>query len=1417
MKKSKFFVIASLILILALTLVFCACNPDNTDNPDNPTTDGGSGDSSVEPTPDTGEGVNCTITYTPSEGIIYSSSNPTTVKKGESLTIKFTVDVFYTGVPTVQINNGSAKDAQYDEDTDTYSYKATIAKEQTVVTVGGVTKAVSSLLSTGTGESDSPFLVKEPIDLIKMAEVINSGADDSVMSVLGYYVLENDIDLKGQELQIIGDGNNDYAFFGGYFNGNGHTISNFKINSNGHDYVGLFGVVQQYYYDELGFTGGMIYNLKLSDYTITAVNTGSTLTCGSFVGQGFGANLVLCEAKNGNIDVMGDTNYFSYAGGIIGFQRAYMYPYYAKIVYCSTDNVTIGCSSGTTYAAGGVAGYVYADDDTAVSTITNCYTAGSITSAFHAGGIVGWLSNYNSVVACYSTCTIHAQAHISDTATMEEYCHAYAGGLVGMAQLDTIVADSFAVGEISAYAAAGSAYAHTGDIVGRVENLEDGLYSAKDMSVVNCYYVKGGKNDTIDLTKADTIKNKLGWHELDWVIADGSYPVVNLENSTTDDDTTITHYSYTVTLNFGGRTDKDGKTEFSTEFTDQYESMSYWYQVYAYSDDDDLQGIPEIIYSTNGYVSYGYFFDAELTKPIPCGFVPMRDVTLYVGFANNEDVAGTYYVIPNADYEESNNAVVELVLKVDGTYVCTDVYGSVTGTYVYNGDYVVFNDAKFARYFGESSIEKYQSYEFKGVITATGFDLYGALYSDEDLNEVVELVPRETPLKVVKKTVAIVGSYYFVDGEDTTIFEFFANGNGNVYENGVATEFTYVVDGQNVTLDVAREELNGILANGKVTSIDSISLTATDAYRGKWELSSLPNKYLEFDGAGNWEYSYYGFEKLGDELYPKLIDSTSGTYTLTDGKLVLSCDDAESFNGAVVSFENGFVKVTNTGVSYVYAGENGYYGLWTTADGKTLIELKGLSSDGYGVAKIRFITEYKGRERNEIYELTYAPDMLTEGNINFFYEGEYYGYAVYSDNSGVMFCSVYSLSESDFVLLNLMRVDEYKGEWVSGNDTFSSVVFNGYGIYTAFKDIALNGTISFNGTTVNYQLDEFSLTGIFSYDGKAYEISLDEGRNLVTVKAVGVDVELSRKDEFGGKTFLDADGNVYVFDGKGYLSSKGTMTVNGTTTYAYEIESEGKAILYVDGTYAGVVSADGAEGSRNYVFKYDDTQIVLGEKTAFTGTWALEASFGDLVEIGTMNYDKVLVGKVPLTLNGKTAIYDATFTLVDDEYLVWNVQEGLNLYVIKLADGVFVMSQHLNWFNYTNDTDNGEWYYSYLMTADLLTGTWTNGYEAAKFVFDGMGNNVEKLGMYTIANMYATSEDGDPEVRYYGYFERKDGTGSDFLVFTQYSTASKSAQRVVFKETVSADKYADEYKNADGDKAFVLETINLEDYELVRG
>ena len=414
--KKKLLTIVSCLFVATLGAgALAACKNKKTDEP--------------EPTP--GDDSQYSVSFAEAaEGIRYNSENSEIpVKKGESVSFSLTVSVFYTGTPVVKAGDNELEAS--DVNGRTYTYTLRNVRSNVTITADGVEKAQSQM--SGSGTQDAPFLISEPIDVLYMSERINAGI---ASYVLGYYSLQNSIDFGGEELEIIGNGSTSTAFFAGFFQGNGHTLSDFVIDSYDYEYVGLFGIVQGY--NGSSISGGTIYNLTIDNFTVNARNTGTTLMCGSLVGQGFGANLTLCNATNGTVNVYGDQNHFSYAGGLMAMQRSYVNndysQYYSEVAYCGAD-VDVNCNAGAVYTAGGLVGYVYSYDETTVSTIHHSYSLGNVSGAFYTGGVAGWLGNYTSVEACYSAGDVNAQTIITDNDNSSEYCYAYAGGVAGMAQL----------------------------------------------------------------------------------------------------------------------------------------------------------------------------------------------------------------------------------------------------------------------------------------------------------------------------------------------------------------------------------------------------------------------------------------------------------------------------------------------------------------------------------------------------------------------------------------------------------------------------------------------------------------------------------------------------------------------------------------------------------------------------------------------------------------------------------------------------------------------------------------------------------------------------------------------------------------------------------------------------------------------
>lgn len=1388
MKRKNLLLIACIALVLSLSIVFIACQ-ENTPTP--------------SPTPQ--EPKTYSISYEEVEGIVYSNGNPTSIKSGESAVFTFEVNVFYTGTPVVKIYDRE-RTISYDEDTYLYSCTLNNAYKDITVSISGITKAESQLLSSGTGTLEAPFLINEPIDLIKMAEVINGGADNNTMSVLGYYSLEKDLDFHGEQIDIIGDGSTDHSFFGGYFNGNGHTVSNFTIESNS-DFIGLFGIVQAY--DLLGFSGGTIYNLKISDFTVTANNTGSTIIVGSMVGQGFGASMILCEASDGEVEIFGDANHFSYAGGLIGLQRAYQYPFFSKVSYCSTINVNVSCRAGTTFVAGGLVGYVYSEDESVVATVTNCYSTGNVTGAFNSGGIAGLLGQYTSIVNCYALGNIGAQTTITDTNASEEYCHAYAGGLVGFAQIDTAIVDSFATGNISAAASLGANYKHTGEIVGRIEELEETAFDSNVASIFNCYYAPQGESSEFDPTVPEQLTSKLFWHDIDWIFENGKYPVINSVNSSSSDGE-IKHYTYEITLDFGDNVvevaDGGESNTITVTVSDQYESMSFWYIVNL---SNSAEGMPQTVIAKDGYTSYGYFFDKECTIAVPYGYTPTRNITLYGGFADYKEVEGTYY-IESQTKDNTSNSAIKLTISSDLSYVIEDAYGKYTGVYTYDGHALLFYSARFAKYYGTSSLENQQSFTFKGLITDNGLMIFGGSYVDEETLEEVYLIPFESPLYARASDKAVIGSYFGVKNDETYIYTFYADCTGLLTIEGIPDDFEYSIRDGELSLNILGNSLKGTLTNGIPTVIDGVSLSTTDKFKGTWVISSLSHKEYTFDGAGNWEYIYYGYhyDQSFGSSFQKVLGSGSGKYTVDGDKLVLD-NGSEAYIGS-----DGLLVISKDGANVIYGKKNSYSGVWSNSDNTVRLELNGLTIDGNGTGRLVFeIERDNGRVSYEIFEITYSTDTLNETQICIYYENEIYGILSFNTNRSTLNGTFYNPNSGELTSYALYRLDEYNGNWVADTDPqFAIINFNGYGSYSDVNNLALKGVLIINDTNVEYSLEEGTLNGYFNYNGERYSIAYDEASKTVTISLDEKELIYSAKDTLGDKVFIDDKNNEYIFNGCGHLSN-GELVI-GEKTYSYKLSSgENVAVIYDGENQVGTLTIVTSEDGRNYSLNINGERVILGEKLVYTGSWAISGYYEDLAVIGSMNLDNHVKAYLPLNINNEEKVHEADF-VVYDGYIAWEVDEDNILYIVQVSEDTFVLSLRLNWFNYkstsTDETTGDEtWNYSFLMTPDDLIGTWTNTKDVIQvYTFDGMGNNIEALGIYTVNGYYDPEEDG--ETFYYGHFTTKDETSTDYVVITSAGAAFK----VVFCDYDS--KLFGVYRNEETHKAFYLESVDLNKYTLVR-
>ena len=752
----------------------------------------------------------CNVSFVDGEGFSYvdADGNPLhsqEMQTGTTLSFKIDLGAFYLdSVPIVRAKATNSEESEDDKAilpaaNGVYSLQL---EGDTTIYVEGVKKDVSRM--QGTGAFDDAFLVTKPIDLVYIADQVNAG---NSRYTTGAYILANDIDCKGEELKVIGDLSTDNSYFAGCFTcetdaeanvSTYHTISNFTINSQNANYVGLFGAVQA----NASVSGsGLFYGIQLDNFTINAGLTEvtgavKTLAVGSLVGYGAGATMLLCNATNGQISISGENNYFSYAGGLIGYQQAFFDTsngqYFSSEIAYADVSVDIDIVSGMTLYAGGISGYLCTNYPlVSVATIHNSIARGNVTGALRSGGIAGGLGQYSTVSNSYAVNDVMAIG-IMDVAdgysSSDEYYYASAGGLIGYAENDSIVSDCFHNGSVDAYAVSGDDYTHINDFVGSGQE-------AYTMSPVAEKYIAWDCLKDIDLLEISSdgglLKAKLGWEKYDWVFVKGEYPEINYETPEGDVSRTMT-IEY-VTFDETGKSQSvevKGKTSTSDVYFDTATQNNTYVTMGSFFAGE---GLAMDYTADNGLFSYGYFLDPECTIALPYAYMPIKNITLYVAFYDLSKVANTYY------FETENGQTLSLQFGANGKLTYTDGSDTNETVYYYNGERIIIPTLRLARYYDGAIIIDENAAD-QGIYSDPNFDIY-----------------RYT--------------YYSYAGT-------FENGGVSLYDGYYFTEDAPF---KAVTTQPEAQEF--------------------DAFKGVWIKSANVQKTYTFDGKGNWSYTYNDTQK----------------------------------------------------------------------------------------------------------------------------------------------------------------------------------------------------------------------------------------------------------------------------------------------------------------------------------------------------------------------------------------------------------------------------------------------------------------------------------------------------------------------------------------------------------------------------
>ena len=237
----------------------------------------------------------------------FDTSEPITVMGGEQVTFDVSVSVYY-------------KQSGYTVVANTLVVKPGEQGHYTFTVIGDTTVQVRNLEQEdafsareaedgklyidGAGTIGDPYRIRKPIDLYAMADLIGDSFNQGMNYQAAYYRLENDIDMKGERLYIIGDGfSTSSAVFAGNFDGNNKTISNYYIADEIVEQSGFTRVFTPY----LGLFGraaattrgaAEIYDLNLENFTIEITHTNKTgFFVGGLVGMAEGVNITNCSAK----------------------------------------------------------------------------------------------------------------------------------------------------------------------------------------------------------------------------------------------------------------------------------------------------------------------------------------------------------------------------------------------------------------------------------------------------------------------------------------------------------------------------------------------------------------------------------------------------------------------------------------------------------------------------------------------------------------------------------------------------------------------------------------------------------------------------------------------------------------------------------------------------------------------------------------------------------------------------------------------------------------------------------------------------------------------------------------------------------------------------------------------------------------
>lgn len=1053
----------------------------------------------------------------------------------------------------------------------------------------------------GDGTEANPYKISKAIDLFYMSAMIKDQFNSSRFSSC-YYELQNDIDLDGEQLYVIGDATESWSVFNGHFNGNGHTISNFYITDLTYDeetfapkylpYVGLFGYMSAFVNPDYSIRPASVKNLTLKDFTIDAHpnEAEDSSMVGSLVGFGVGVEISGCRAEDGEITVTNDDNQLVMVGGLVGrLQGAYV----AASGETSTATAFVRSSStdvsvrgtGSPRSAGGVVGYLISADENAIAYVMNSYSEGSVTGAMHSGGIVGTLGRFSTVVGSYSDAKVTAKNTLDGLNVADEFKCAYAGGIAGYAEESAVIYGCYAANDNKLSAdAEGNNPALTGAYAGGYA-----VANAKAADLTD--YIEYNNATAVTGHPASVFQG-LGWSDDDWDYTDGLPTIKNADGART--------------VKIVAQLKGNAATKFESSLSG-IAPMSYWYG----------NGLDEYVQGSGTLRSWGYYFDEAMEKRVPFGFVPFKaETTLYFNYADYSEVAGNYY------FEEtpySNGAYIKLT--ADGSAELRNGGLHHACSYAYDGEkIIVYRSALAALSYSDVQING-GHFAYGGSVNANGvltleanLTLINPDYNESNAATTSQYVSEEAAVSALKEAEFAYGEY---QDENGVTYLFNRNGTGLMTNGNVKRTFTFLPAGEtfNITLD---RQVEVTVSNGAITSIGGVDIQLKDKFTGSWQTDANSFTVFTFDGLGTAKMTVVGqsakegtYTHVKDNEIEITIDSVKYKATLTGGNVVIE------------------------GVTYYVS--DGFTGKWFMVNGDEWIEvtLGGTGTEGYGVATI----DYAGGAPRS-FDAKY--DVMNADGSSYLrvYVGDVqYGALEYKGNRSAE-GYFYSLSRDRFETFTFYIYDAIRGVWTGVSDDLDSVTFNGRSASAEDCEVVVStaGNVVKRG---KYTLSGNS--GTMTVGGKEYTLVYSEEENKVTLSRVADGGTLSdllaRRDEWYQIKLYDGE-TEYEFDGKSNVGGHVKVKENGavTETLAYTVEGN---TVSIDGV-ALTPNANGYGWKNNKTLKF---------RTGFVGEWLVSGTdkLLTIAEVGGNFEAAVTCTGVSGTYNFSYSLTDKTLTLTEGE------------------------------------------------------------------------------------------------------------------------------------------------------------------------